>query len=92
MDTITTECWPPAYNSIRDLTIKMAAVDITPSKEELRWSDQLSATILFTVIMTGLTLRRKYLHKVLSKEGPSCDEDWEAGPAAINALETSKIL
>lgn len=35
---------------------------------------------------------RKHLHKVLSKPGPFCDEDWVPGPETIDALETSKIL
>ncbi|OQD72962.1 hypothetical protein PENDEC_c018G05254 [Penicillium decumbens] len=36
--------------------------------------------------------RWKHLHKVLTKAGPYCDEDWIPGQETINALESSKIL
>ncbi|KKK20279.1 NEDD8-activating enzyme E1 catalytic subunit [Aspergillus rambellii] len=37
-------------------------------------------------------LRWKYLYKVLSKSGPSCDPDWVPGEETIECLESSKIL
>jgi hypothetical protein len=39
-----------------------------------------------------LTSLRKHLHKVLTKAGPYCDEDWAPGQETINTLESSKIL
>ncbi|KAJ5665820.1 NEDD8 activating enzyme (UbaC) [Penicillium maclennaniae] len=36
--------------------------------------------------------RWKHLHKVLTKAGPYCDEDWVPGQETVSTLESSKIL
>ncbi|RAK73543.1 NEDD8-activating protein UBA3 [Aspergillus fijiensis CBS 313.89] len=37
-------------------------------------------------------LRWKHLYNVLTRSGPSSDEDWVPGPETISTLESSKIL